>query len=96
MSDKLKIFVCTEGKKCPKRGSEDVLKAFEKEIKKTDNEERVRVKGCKCLDLCKKGPSVFVAGDKVAYGKVKPSDAAEIIEEHLKGKSVKRLRVKRK
>jgi len=97
MSDKVKVFVCTRGKKCPKRDSDDVLEAFECVAKREGLEDSVSIKGCKCLDLCKKGPAVVVMPDKVRYGHVQPSDAAEILKAHAKGgKPVERLVVKKK
>ncbi len=97
MSARLKVFVCTRGKKCPKRDSEDVLEAFECAAEKDGLGDTVSIKGAKCLDLCKKGPAVVVMPDKVRYGRVQPSDAAEILKAHCQGgKPVERLVIKKK
>jgi (2Fe-2S) ferredoxin len=92
----IKIFVCTKGKKCPKRGSQDVCTAFEQAVRDTHSEDSITVKGTKCLDECKTGPSVVVMPDKVKYAGVSPQDAPEIVRAHLDGKTVKRLRRKKK
>lgn len=45
-----------------------------------------------CFGFCEKGPIVKVSPDNVFYVTVKPSDAAEIVSEHLlKGKVIDRL-----
>lgn len=93
MSDKIKIFVCTKGKKCPKRSGKDVCDAMREAA---DGKGDVEVKEAKCFKLCKKGPAVVVMPDKVKYGRVRPKDAAEIVETHSTGgKPIKRLRVKK-
>ena len=45
-----------------------------------------------CFGFCEKGPIVKVLPDNIFYVEVKPSDAEEIVEEHvLKGRPVPRL-----
>ncbi len=96
MSDKIKIFVCTKGKKCPKKGSEAVLAAFDSAISTLGCSDTVTTKGCKCMDLCKKGPVVVVMPDKVKYGRVSEADATEIVTGLVSGaKPVERLRLKK-
>jgi (2Fe-2S) ferredoxin len=54
----------------------------------------VRINKSGCLDQCEHGPTVVVYPDAVWYGKVKPEDAAAIVEEHLVGgQPVERLRM---
>lgn len=96
MSEVNKIIVCVRGRKCPKRGSEDVCEAIEKEVKIQGVSNQVTVKQSGCLDLCKKGPSIVVMPDKVRYGRVKKSDAAELVKAHANGQTVGRLRIKKK
>ncbi|MBS2008262.1 MAG: (2Fe-2S) ferredoxin domain-containing protein [Cyanobacteria bacterium SZAS TMP-1] len=94
MSKKIKIYVCTEGKKCPKRGGKDVARALHKAAEGTGDQ--LVVKECKCLDLCKKGPAVIVMPDKVRYGRVTEADAAEIVSTHLAGgEPIKRLQTRK-
>lgn len=92
-----KIFVCTRGKKCPRRDSQKVLEELESEIARQDATGSLEVKGCKCLDLCKKGPSLVVMPEKVRYGRVETSDCAEIVRAHAAGETpVERLQIKKK
>ena len=97
MSDKIKIYVCTKGKKCPKKGSDDVCTAFESAVSELGVGDTVSVKGSKCLDLCKKGPVVVTMPDKISYGRVSEADAKEIVSNLVAGgKPVERLRIKKK
>lgn len=97
MGKPAKIYVCTRGKKCPKRGSEKVLEELQAEIERQGAADSVEVKGCKCLDLCKKGPVVVVLPSKVKYGRVEKSDCAEIIKTHKAGEdTVERLVITKK
>lgn len=92
MPDKIRIFVCTQGKKCPKKGGKEVCSAFETAASKQGVEDTVTVKGTKCLDLCKGAPGVVVMPEKVKYGRVDADDAAEILASHVKGQgAVERL-----
>ena len=99
MSKKTKIYVCTEGKKCPKKGSKAVAAALRTAVAalSADDQERIGVKECKCLDLCKKGPSIVVAPEKVRYGRVTAGDAVAIVNAHLNGgEPLTRLQIKKK
>lgn len=96
MSDKTKIFVCTKGKKCPKKGSEAVCSALEAAVEKLGCGDTVSVKGTKCMDYCKKGPVVVVMPEKVKYGRVSEGDATEIVTNIVNGGDpIDRLRLKK-
>lgn len=95
MGKPTKIYVCTQGKKCPKRGSKKVLEKLQAEV--ADQASSLEIKGCGCLGTCKKGPSLIVTPEKTRYGRVKPEDAAEIVKAHSSGTSpVERLVVTKK
>jgi (2Fe-2S) ferredoxin len=97
MSDKIKIYVCTKGKKCPKKGSDDVCSAFESAVSELGCDDTVSIKGSKCLDHCKKGPAVVTMPDKISYGRVTAADAKEIVANLVAdGKPIERLRIKKK
>jgi len=84
-----------------------VAKALKKELKvqglkklfSGGEKQRVRVQTCNCLDLCKQckkgsGAALVVYPEGTVYGNVRPSDAAELVSEHLgRGHVVKRLRL---
>lgn len=95
MGKPTKIYVCTQGKKCPKRGSKKVLEKLQAEV--ADQASSLEIKGCGCLGTCKKGPSLIVTPEKTRYGRVKAEDAAEIVKAHSSGTSpVERLVVTKK
>lgn len=99
-----RVFVCAAQKDEIGR---DVAKALKQELKSQglkirllDGEKRkVRVQTCNCLDLCKQckkgaGAALIIYPEGVAYGDVRPRDAAEIVREHLgEGRVVKRLQL---
>ncbi|MEW6366215.1 MAG: (2Fe-2S) ferredoxin domain-containing protein [Acidobacteriota bacterium] len=95
------VFICTNRRpdwdpkgSCAKSGSELVLAAFKEGLSRRALNNRIRANAAGCLDACADGPAVVVYPDGVWYGRVRPEDVEEIIEEHLvKGKPVERLRI---
>ena len=91
-----KLLVCTEGKHCSARDSEDVLKVLRKTIEKCELDNLLKVKKSDCLGLCKHGPVVAVDSHGVCYGGVTEADCLDIIDRHLsKRKPIKRLHIKK-
>ncbi len=96
------VFVCT-GKSCSAVGGEEVKKEFArileakglrqgKESKGRNPMGSVLLTECGSIGFCSIGTAVMVYPDGTLYAQVQPSDAAEIIEEHIeKGNVVKRL-----
>ncbi|SHJ16014.1 (2Fe-2S) ferredoxin [Hymenobacter daecheongensis DSM 21074] len=96
------IFVCNNQK--TEVGS-DVAKALKIALKKQGlknfvtggKKHQARVQTCNCLDVCKhckKGPgaALVIYPEGTFYGKVKPADAAELVQEHIgAGRVVERL-----
>jgi (2Fe-2S) ferredoxin len=97
------VFVCTNRRapgdprgSCAASGSEEVRLKFVEELAKHGLSGRVRANKSGCLDACALGPTVVVYPEQVWYRCVRPSDVAEIVEQHLvKGEPVERLRVPR-
>jgi (2Fe-2S) ferredoxin len=93
------IFICTNERpsenpkgSCKPKGSEELVQNFKDLIAKKGLKTSVRAQKAGCLDACEHGPSVVVYPEGVWYGRVKPSDVQEIVEQHLiQGKPVKRL-----
>ena len=79
----MKLFVCTKGKKCPKRGGKEVFTALEEGAKAQGLD--VDVIPSKCLGLCKKGPSVVLMPGKEKITRVDPEDAADLLAKHCGG-----------
>lgn len=52
------VFIC-QSKNCLKRGSEHLRKCFKQSIKEKGVKKDFQVVNAKCMDACKKGPSIF-------------------------------------
>ena len=96
------VFVCT-GKSCSAIESAEVKNAFERELRARGLQYGKAKKGCnpngsvvltECASVgfCAIGAAVMVYPDGVWYAQVRPSDVAEIVEEHIvNGRFVERL-----
>jgi (2Fe-2S) ferredoxin len=102
MRFRLHVFICenqrpgddTRGS-CGARGAAAVKSAFKEELHRRGLKSEVRANGAGCLDACALGPALVVYPEGVWYGRVQPSDVAEIVESHLVGgKPVERLRLR--
>ncbi len=91
-----KLLVCTEGKRCRKRGGKQILRKLREVVKKQGLELAVTVKATDCMKLCKFGPSIMAMPDKVAYGHVTEDDCHAIAAAAAKGDQVDALVVERK
>lgn len=84
------ILVCG-GTGCTSSKSPVIIENLNKAIKE-NNITNVKVIQTGCFGLCAKGPIVIVRPEDVFYALVKPEDAEEIINVHIKeGKIVERL-----
>jgi NADP-reducing hydrogenase subunit HndC len=77
------VFVCTEGKTCPKEGSKDLCDRLREIVKDKGLKKQIRINKSGCLDQCGNGAVMVVYPDAVWYARVKVSDAKEIVEKHL-------------
>lgn len=85
------ILVCG-GTGCHASESNLIVKLFSEQIAAHGMEDKISAEITGCFGFCEKGPIVKVFPENVFYVHVKPSDVAEIFEEHLlKGQKVKRL-----
>jgi NADH-quinone oxidoreductase subunit F len=85
------VLVCAGGG-CVASGSLEVSVALRAAIDKNGLAGECKVIETGCLGPCAVGPVAVVYPDGVFYQKLKPEDAAEIVEEHLlKGRVVERL-----
>ncbi|PIU56297.1 MAG: NADH-quinone oxidoreductase subunit F [Chloroflexi bacterium CG07_land_8_20_14_0_80_45_17] len=73
------------------RGSEEVIAAFEKEIKSQGLEEEIDIKITGCLGFCQREPIVLIHPEEICYLEVKPEDAAEIVQSVKEKKIIERL-----
>ncbi|MDY0201761.1 MAG: NADH-quinone oxidoreductase subunit NuoF [Tenuifilaceae bacterium] len=85
------LLVCG-GTGCMASQSDTIVGTLKSELAKNGLENEVQVIMTGCFGFCEKGPIVKVLPDNTFYTEVKPSDAAEIIAEHIvKGRKVNRL-----
>ncbi len=85
------ILLCAGGS-CLSSGAESLRSAFDRELSRHGLEREIGIVSTGCMGMCEIGPIAVVYPEGVFYQKVKPEDAAEIIEEHLlKGRVVERL-----
>ena len=69
-------------------GRDDLIQAFEKEIKKQKLEGKVDVRVTGCHGFCAQGPNIVIYPEEICYTKVKPEDAQQIISETVVGKTI--------
>jgi bidirectional [NiFe] hydrogenase diaphorase subunit len=86
---KHRIFVCM-GAACLAARSADVKQWLEVEARQKGQEETCSISGGGCRGLCVEGPTVTIEPDNLLYGKVKATDAEDIIDS-LGKQPVKRL-----
>lgn len=72
-------------------GSESVYEAFERELKKQGLEGEIDLKRTGCLGFCERAPLVIIYPEETYYTKVKPEDAAEIVQNVKEKKIIERL-----
>ncbi len=80
------------GTGCHATGSERVREALSREIEDQGLKDEVEIIITGCNGFCAVGPVMVVQPEGIFYQKIKPEDAAELVEEHfLKGRPLKRL-----
>ncbi|NLF16391.1 MAG: NADH-quinone oxidoreductase subunit F, partial [Lentisphaerae bacterium] len=94
-SIRTQVLLCAGGS-CISSGSDSVRTALEREIDRHGLSQEVEVVATGCMGMCELGPLAIIYPEGVFYQKLKPEDAAELVEEHLlKGRIVGRLLCKR-
>ena len=68
---------------CQALGVQDVLKAFDEEIKKHGLNGKVDIKETGCLGFCEKGPRLVIYPEQVYYFQVKATDVPDIVSKTL-------------
>ena len=90
-SQKKDILICGDTG-CLVSDSAQIIANLRAEVKAAGLEKDVNVVQTGCFGFCAQGPIVKIMPDNVFYVKVKPEDAKEIVETHIKGhKLVERL-----
>jgi NADH-quinone oxidoreductase subunit F len=81
------ISICG-GTGCHAYKCEKVSEAFVDEIRKRHAEADIEVKTTGCHGFCERGPIVVIYPNDIFYQKVRPEDAAAIVDSLLNGKKV--------
>jgi NADP-reducing hydrogenase subunit HndC len=85
------IMVCA-GTGCHAAKSDDLIDNFNTWLKSENVDKEARAVKTGCFGICALGPIVVVWPEGAFYSRVEPSDAEEIVKEHIvKGKLVQRL-----
>jgi NADH-quinone oxidoreductase subunit F len=88
------VTICG-GTGCRANVSLDVAAAFRQALRENGLEAKVDLRVTGCLGFCEKGPIVTIRPNGLIYVKVKPSDAAEVVQKTLaRGEDVVRLFLK--
>ena len=85
------LLVCG-GTGCRASEADSIVESLNSELASQGLENEVQVIMTGCFGFCEKGPIVKILPDNTFYTEVKPSDATEIVAEHvIKGRKVNRL-----
>lgn len=88
---KMHILVCG-GTGCRASQAESITSNLKNELELHSLSDEVKVVTTGCFGFCEKGPVVKVVPDDTFYTEVRPSDAKDIVEEHvIKGRPLQRL-----
>lgn len=94
MARKLKLFVCTEGKHCKKRGAKKVLCALAEQLQSYGLENKICLKKSECLGKCGRGPAIEVQPLDRFYGNLEPGNCEDFVRAlKRKRKPPKKLRL---
>src|SRR3990170_5463190 len=80
------VAICVSG--CETRGSREVLKAFEEELKKQGLEGKIDIRGTGCLGFCEQGPMIVVYPQEIVYFRVDAADVPLIVSQTLIKKEI--------
>lgn len=81
------VAICA-GTACLGLGNDEVIHAFEEEIKKRSLEHQVDLRATGCHGFCEKGPSVVLYPEEITYTEVTAKDVPEIVSQTVLGKKV--------
>jgi len=88
---RMHILICG-GTGCKASESNEIREKLNYFISEFDLEDEIQVVFTGCFGFCEKGPIVKILPDNTFYTEVKPSDAEDIVKEHIiKGRPVQRL-----
>lgn len=78
------ILVCQKSD-CCKRGANRLMQALQAELDDRGLTDHVKIRGTGCMKQCKSGPAL-VMPDKSRYTRIRPEQAAGLIDKHFSGR----------
>jgi len=81
------IAICA-GTGCLGPGSDEVISAFESEVKKHSLKAKVDIRATGCHGFCEEGPNVVIYPEEICYTRVTVEDVPEIVSQTVIGKKV--------
>ncbi|HEY7615694.1 MAG TPA: NADH-quinone oxidoreductase subunit NuoF, partial [Terriglobales bacterium] len=86
------VSVCASATCGQASGAQEVLAAFQNELRRTGLEHKVDLKSTGCHGFCEQEPTVIIWPDRTFYNKVKPADVKDIVASLANGhKPVEKL-----
>ncbi|MBI1953486.1 MAG: (2Fe-2S) ferredoxin domain-containing protein [Candidatus Omnitrophica bacterium] len=82
---KRKIYIDTGGLTCPKKRSQEFLRALLDALRKAGLEQAVQVIPRGCFGLCNLAPNLYIEPDGLWYSRFTVKDIPEIVQSHLIG-----------
>lgn len=79
------VFVCTTGKTCPTKDSEQVCANMKELVHELGLKKEIRINKAGCMGQCSEGPIVVVYPEATWYAGVTTEDVTEIVHQHLVG-----------
>lgn len=77
------VITFCDGTSCLHNGSRELRKTLIEQLEKNGIKDKVKITLSGCLGMCEKGPVMVVNPGYIIYGKVKPEQIPQIVEQHL-------------
>lgn len=77
------VITFCDGTSCLHNGSRELRKTLIEHLDKNGIKDKVKITLSGCLGMCDKGPVMVVNPGYIIYGKIKPEQVPQIVEQHL-------------
>ncbi len=81
MKPKLTVEICM-GSSCYSRGNSESLGIIEQFCEENDISAEIAIKGCLCMNVCAKGPTLIINGQ--TFNGVNPACVADLLKFNLR------------
>jgi len=82
MSNKIHVVI-SNGTCGQARGSEKIVQAFRKEIKKQSLQDKVEIRATGCHGFCEVEPNIIIYPEGIFYQKLRPKDVKQIVSQTI-------------